>query len=245
MPGTISPTPRLLEVSRFASPPTRRSSASWRTTERCLLPGPTRERTWAHRNSPPLPGDKINEQAWDAAFDCSALFSACRSVACLLYTHSPITLAVILGRRRIASRASGRRKVRTPQGAMPRNPDFDREYTREAEPRGSSTESATENKPPRASAVRVKRCGKSAPLEAQATRHGKPHRVQGQIGNRAAARCMFVKANRFRVWAAQTNDSLRPQGRRQNSAYSLPKIISFVSSQLFVVPRRATDPLTH
>jgi hypothetical protein len=37
-------------------------------------------------------------------------------------------------------------------------------------------------------AARVKRCGKSAPREAQATRHGKPHRVQGQIGNRGAAR---------------------------------------------------------
>jgi hypothetical protein len=37
----------------------------------------------------------------------------------------------------------------------------------------------------------VKRCGKSAPLEAQATRHGKPHRVQGQIGDLGAARSMF------------------------------------------------------
>jgi len=36
--------------------------------------------------------------------------------------------------------------------------------------------------------VRVKRWGKSPPREAQATRHGKPHRVQGQIGNRGAAR---------------------------------------------------------
>ena len=39
--------------------------------------------------------------------------------------------------------------------------------------------------------VRVKRCGKSAPREAQATRHGKPHRVQGQIGNPGAARSKF------------------------------------------------------
>ncbi len=39
--------------------------------------------------------------------------------------------------------------------------------------------------------VRVKRCGKSAPLEAQATRHGKPHRVQGQIGDLGAARSRF------------------------------------------------------
>jgi hypothetical protein len=36
-------------------------------------------------------------------------------------------------------------------------------------------------------AARVKRCGKSAPREAQATRHGKPHRVQGQIGNQSGS----------------------------------------------------------
>jgi len=40
-------------------------------------------------------------------------------------------------------------------------------------------------------AARVKRCGKSAPREAQATRHGKPHRVQGQIGNPGATRSRF------------------------------------------------------
>jgi len=50
--------------------------------------------------------------------------------------------------------------------------------------------------------VRVKRCGKSAPREAQATRHGKPHRVQGQIGNRGAARSASAKADRFRVSVA-------------------------------------------
>jgi len=44
--------------------------------------------------------------------------------------------------------------------------------------------------------ARVKRCGKSAPREAQATRHGKPHRVQGQIGNPGAARSGFAKAER-------------------------------------------------
>ena len=60
--------------------------------------------------------------------------------------------------------------------------------------KGFSTESATENqtaKIPQGMLVRVKRCGKSAPREAQATRHGKPHRVQGQIGNRGAARSKF------------------------------------------------------
>ena len=85
-------------------------------------------------------------------------------------------------------------------------------------------------------AARVKRCGKSAPREAQATRHGKPHRVQGQIGNRGAARSASAKVDRFRVSVAETNDSLRreaqtefglqpfqnhsalsPQGRRQKA----------------------------
>ena len=61
----------------------------------------------------------------------------------------------------------------------------------------------------------VKRCGKSAPREAQATRHGKPHRVQGQIGNRGAARSASVKAGRFRVSVAETNDSLRRKAQTE------------------------------
>src|ERR1017187_1721000 len=103
-----------------------------------------------------------------------------------------------------------------------------RRYTRAAAARVVPTDSATENQtagvsqePP----ARVKRCGKSAPREAQATRHGKPHRVQGQIGNPGAARSSSAKADGFRVSAAQTNDSLRSQGRRQNSAYSPSKTI--------------------
>src|SRR6266446_7521289 len=47
-------------------------------------------------------------------------------------------------------------------------------------------ESATENRPPayaeRIAAVRVKRCGKSAPRLRQRRRHGKPHREQDRIG---------------------------------------------------------------
>jgi hypothetical protein len=39
--------------------------------------------------------------------------------------------------------------------------------------------------------VRVKRWSKSPPLQAQARRHGKPHRVQGQIGDHGAARSSF------------------------------------------------------
>ena len=44
--------------------------------------------------------------------------------------------------------------------------------------------------------VRVKRRGKSPPLGAQAHRHGKPHRVQGQIGDPGVARSMFRSAKR-------------------------------------------------
>src|SRR6202044_3177871 len=76
-------------------------------------------------------------------------------------------------------------------------------------PRGFSTDSATENRQPGASPVMVKRCGKSAPREAQATRHGKPRRVQDQIGNPGAARSGSAKADGFRVLVAETNDSLR------------------------------------
>ena len=50
---------------------------------------------------------------------------------------------------------------------------------------GNPRESATENRPPRAlciSAVRVKRCGKSAPRSRRRERHGKPHREQDRIG---------------------------------------------------------------
>jgi hypothetical protein len=65
-------------------------------------------------------------------------------------------------------------------------------YTREVTPRGVPTDSATENKLPSfvvsRATVKVKRWGKSPPLQAQARRHGKPHRVQGQIEDRGAAR---------------------------------------------------------
>jgi hypothetical protein len=55
--------------------------------------------------------------------------------------------------------------------------------------RGNPTESATENRPPMASSwqhmgaqVRVKRRGKSPPLDWQQDRHGKPLTEQDQIG---------------------------------------------------------------
>jgi hypothetical protein len=73
--------------------------------------------------------------------------------------------------------------------------------------------------------VRVKRCGKSAPREAQATRHGKPHRVQGQIGNRGAARSVFRESETGFGYRSlrQMILSVPLAGCRQNSAYSLSK----------------------
>src|SRR5580692_4968724 len=52
---------------------------------------------------------------------------------------------------------------------------------------GDPRDSATENEPPAFAlrgfgAVRVKRCGKSAPRIRQRKRHGKPHREQDRIG---------------------------------------------------------------
>src|ERR1039458_3318547 len=101
---------------------------------------------------------------------------------------------MVLEGRRIASGASRGRKVRTPKGAMPRNSGSFGWDTR-----GRKVERLFDgpghkklNRRSRfAEPVRVKRCGKSAPREAQATRHGKPHRVQGQIGNPGAPRAVF------------------------------------------------------
>ena len=58
------------------------------------------------------------------------------------------SLSLISEGRRIAPGASPGRKVRTPQGAMPRNPVFRPGYTREGLAKAVSTDSATENKPP-------------------------------------------------------------------------------------------------
>ena len=69
----------------------------------------------------------------------------------------------------------GERKVRTPESSVPDN-------VREGGLKARSTESATENIPPRFVGVRVKRCGKSAPPGQRCTGHGKPHTEQDQIG---------------------------------------------------------------
>ena len=95
--------------------------------------------------------------------------------------------------------ASQKRKVRTPKGAMPRNPGLCGRDTR-----GRKVERPFDGQCHRKSnrrslfdAARVKRCGKSAPREAQATRHGKPHRVQGQIGNPERPAPGFAKVRRI------------------------------------------------
>ena len=82
----------------------------------------------------------------------------------------------------------------------------------------------------------VKRCGKSAPREAQATRHGKPHRVQDQIGNPGAARSISAKADGFRVLVAKTNDSLR---RKAQTKFGLQP---FQNHFCFTAEPRSPDP---
>jgi len=123
-------------------------------------------------------------------------------------------LLTVLEGWRIAPGASWGRKVRTPQGTTLRNPVFTIGIHSGGRLQGLPTDSATENRQPAVAltshgAVMVKRCGKSAPREAQATRHGKPRRVQDQIGNPGTARSSDAKADGFRVSVAKTNDSLR------------------------------------
>jgi len=106
----------------------------------------------------------------------------CNSLPCRIHYGS------VLEGWRIASSASSGRKVRTPQGAIPRNPSQD--GIRAGNPEQSGlTDSATENKPPPrfGAEVRVKRRSKSPPLQEKSRRHGKPYREQGQIGDNGAA----------------------------------------------------------
>jgi hypothetical protein len=99
----------------------------------------------------------------------------------------------VLEGRRIAPGASRGRKVRTPQGVMLRNPSpFDWDTRRRKVGRLSDGKCHRKlNRRRLFEAARVKRWCKRPPREAQATRHGKPHRVQGQIGNRGVVRSGF------------------------------------------------------
>jgi len=134
-------------------------------------------------------------------------------------------LALVLEGWRIAPGASRGRKVRTPLGAMPRNPslfDWDtrgRSAVRLADGKCHRKLDRHRRKP----VVRVKRCGKSAPRGAQATRHGKPHRVQGQIGNRGAARSAWRESAAGFGYRSLRQMILSAARRRQNSAYSPSK----------------------
>lgn len=81
-----------------------------------------------------------------------------------------------------------------------------RESGRRESPKGSRTESATENKPPGWGSppcrARVKRGGKSSPLRGRPRRHGKPRAMQDKqgkgrlpAGSPGISRIRFVKTN--------------------------------------------------
>ena len=94
--------------------------------------------------------------------------------------------------------ARAERKVRTPQGSMPRR-------TRGRPMRKPrSTDSVTENKPPSGASlrVRVKRRGKSPPPRAQARGHEKPHAVQDGTGGTGPPARSPRKRGTFRVLVA-------------------------------------------
>ena len=162
--------------------------------------------------------------------------------------HFAARLDMVLEGRRIAPGASRERKVRTPKGAMPRNSVaavYDRRKTKihaGGKLKDFLTDSATENQTACVSQetpVRVKRCGKSAPRRAQAMRHGKPHRVQGQIGNPRAARSRFRESETDSGYRLHRQMILSPgeiRGR-QNSAYSPSKTNS--NSQILIQNHRA------
>jgi len=87
------------------------------------------------------------------------------------------------------------------------------------------TDSATEKIPPRSATiwVRVKRWGKSPPREAQATRHGKPHWVQGQIGDLEAARFAAGQPAGSRVWLLRQMILSARKGADKIRLTALPK----------------------
>ena len=131
---------------------------------------------------------------------------------------------MVLEGRRIAFGASRKRKVRTPQGVMPRNSGLAGDIL--GRPVGRPADGKCHRKSDRRrlfEAVRVKRWCKRPPREAQATRHGKPHRVQGQIGNRGAARSAFRESETGFGYRSLRQMILSAARRRQNSAYSPSK----------------------
>src|SRR6185369_1498541 len=68
--GTSHSAPQTLRGNLRFERPRRRSSAWWQTSERCLMPGPTRERTWSHPTPSLNPGDEINRQGERCCVAC-------------------------------------------------------------------------------------------------------------------------------------------------------------------------------
>ena len=119
------------------------------------------------------------------------------------------------------------RKVRTPQGSMPRK-------SRGGSGRKSrSMESVTEIRPPRRArsgvAVRVKRRGKSPPPGGQSPGHDKPHAVQGQTetpgrlpgrGGNSGARLGYRSHARRKTDAAGAERSAPEMNDHRRCAFS-------------------------
>ncbi len=117
------------------------------------------------------------------------------------------------------------RKVRTPQGRIPRENGGDGSNSRRR------TVSQKTNRPHGNARVRVKRRGKSSPLRRQRRRQDKPNPVQGKIGERAARPMLAGMPHRrnggnaetrFRGMNADAGTRKRPAPR--NPAYSTSKI---------------------
>ena len=116
--------------------------------------------------------------------------------------------------------ARAERKVRTPQGSMPR-----RTRGRPArKPR--PTDSVTENRPPTGASrrVRVKRRGKSPPPRAQARGHEKPHAVQDRTGGIGSPARSPRKRRTFRVLVAV------PQGTAAGARAPAPRQMTVQTS---------------
>ena len=124
------------------------------------------------------------------------------------------------------------RKVRTPQGRIPRENGGDGSNSRRR------TVSQKTNRPHGNARVRVKRRGKSSPLRRQRRRQDKPNPVQGKIGERAARPMLAGMPHRrnggnaetrFRGMNADAGTRKRPAPR--NPAYSTSKIFFFAKKK--------------
>ncbi len=101
--------------------------------------------------------------------------------AILLQYKCFVDRAAFRAYRKPTSRLDGHSCVAR-KGAREESPGSTRIGCRVTPGGGDPRESATENKLPQHAAVRVKRCGKSAPQAWQQDWHGKPHLEQDRIG---------------------------------------------------------------